>query len=72
MTRRTHPIVAELREIRRSRGLSQEAVARKAGTTKAMISLWETGQSTPGLASADAYAQALGYTLALTPREAAQ
>lgn len=68
--RRTpHPLVAQLKAERQARGLSQEAVARRIGTTRALVSLWETGQGTPGLFNTIAYAAALDYTLTLTPKD---
>ena len=66
MSRRApHPIVAELREIRRDRGLTQEAVARRMGRGRKALSQWERGIYTPSVETTDEWATALGVTLAL-------
>ena len=68
MTRR-HPIVSQLREIRRHRrGVSQRSLAAVIGADRTAVGNWETGRFDPRLASVTAWANALGYDLALVRR----
>ena len=70
MTHRSpHPIIVALRAARHTQGLSQEAIGLRIGVPAATVSTWETGQYTPALTSVAAYAEALGLTLTLTPKE---
>ena len=51
-----------LRRLRRQRRLSQSALARRAGITRAMISAYENGHSQPSLATLDRLLAALEVT----------
>ena len=52
-----------LRQIREERGMTQEQLAEFLGTTKQVISRYETGQRVPKLTVAQEYARRLGVTL---------
>lgn len=52
-----------LKAIRKSRGLSQEALAELLGTTKQVISRYERGERVPKLSVAVKYAEILGVSL---------
>jgi len=61
------PIIATLRAERGRLGLTQTDVAQLIGRkTYQTIHQWESGKNTPTLASLRAWANALGYDLALT------
>ncbi len=51
-----------LRELRRLRGLSQQAVAKLLGVSQQAVGKWETGRSTPDLQTVAALAGQLGVT----------
>lgn len=53
-----------LREYRRTHGMSQEQLASILGTSKQVISRYETGDRSPKISVAAEYAQKLGLTLA--------
>jgi transcriptional regulator with XRE-family HTH domain len=55
--------VERLRELRRAAGLSQEALAKKAGVTTSVLQCWERGRNAPRLAAAIRLAKALHCTL---------
>jgi len=52
-----------LRQIRKERGLSQEEFAKQLGTTKQVLSRYETNQRAPKITIAGSYAEKLGVTL---------
>lgn len=52
-----------LKSIRLQRGMSQEELATLLGTTKQVISRYETNQRTPKITVANEYAQRLGVSL---------
>ncbi len=54
---------AAVRQLREARGLSQEALAYRAGTTYGTINRLELAQSAPAWATVRAIAEALGVTL---------
>lgn len=64
------PIVAELVELRRRAGVTQDRLAGRIGCSRRALSCWENGRATPGVDDAEAYAQALGHRLALVKRDA--
>ena len=51
-----------IRDARASRGLSQDALAERAGISQPSLSQIETGDTTPRLETLDAIADALGMT----------
>lgn len=59
----TDPIVLQLRDRRRAKGLSQREVARRMDVHQSMISEWEAGVVAPRIASLRAWAAALGLAL---------
>ncbi len=61
------PIVAQLRQARRDRGLTQEAVAARAGVVRPTIGTCERGEHSPTLPILEAWAGALGLELRLVP-----
>ncbi|MGI8333438.1 helix-turn-helix domain-containing protein [Actinomadura scrupuli] len=63
-----HPIVAELSRIRHRQGSSMRAAGGLAGLSKETVFRWENGQRIPQLDSLTAYADSLGYELALRPK----
>jgi transcriptional regulator with XRE-family HTH domain len=58
-------------ELRRLLGLTQVALAEEAGIFPSQLSHWEHEDRRPDLASLVKVARALGYDLALIPREGA-
>lgn len=64
-----HPIVQELRRIRRDSKLSQGALANTIGINQNSIAYRETGRVSPLLSHLSAWAEALGYELALRPKD---
>lgn len=71
MIRLTDPtrIGPALAEIRRSRGATQTAVAYAVGMWNTQYGHYEHGDKLPGLPNLIRLARALGYDLALVPRE---
>jgi len=61
--RKTNPIAAHLRERRFELGLTQEEVAKAAGTSHTAISRLESGTHTPSLATLQKIAVVLGEEL---------
>jgi transcriptional regulator with XRE-family HTH domain len=59
---------AKIRELRLAAGISQRALARRAGTTQAAVSLIERGHTSPTWETVEALLLALGYEPSLTPR----
>ncbi|GAB3854572.1 hypothetical protein GCM10028801_08920 [Nocardioides maradonensis] len=57
-----------LAAVRAASGLTQEALARRAGTSQATLSAYERGVKSPTLAVADRILHALGYELDAVPR----
>lgn len=57
-----------LTSARIAQGLTQAAVARRAGTSQATLSAYERGAKSPSLAVTERIIRALGYELDLTPR----
>lgn len=57
-----------LSAVRAATGLTQEAVARRAGTSQATLSAYERGKKSPTLAVTDRILHALGYELDAVPR----
>ena len=55
---------------RASRGLTQDAVARRSGTSQPTLSAYERGATSPTLAVVERILHALGYELGLQPRVA--
>jgi len=68
-SRTTSPIVRELIDALVLRGLSQESVAQAIGVSGAALSYWKSGVSRPNLVTTEAFAQVMGYKLALVPIE---
>lgn len=52
-----------LREIRKQKGMTQEALAAFSGVNRVSIAKYETGKSCPGLKTAEKLASALGVTV---------
>jgi len=57
------PFGDRLRQIRNEMGLTQEELAKKLGTTKQVLSCYETNQRAPKIALINAYAEKLGVSL---------
>ena len=57
-----------LTRARRAAGISQEALARRAGTSRPTLSAYEHGHKSPNLETAARIAGAAGFDLALQPR----
>ncbi|MGH3925619.1 MAG: helix-turn-helix transcriptional regulator, partial [Pseudonocardiaceae bacterium] len=57
-----------LERARRSAGLSQEELARRAGTSRPTLSAYEHGRKSPTLATASRLVTEAGYELVITPR----
>jgi transcriptional regulator with XRE-family HTH domain len=60
-----HPLISQLIEEREALDLSREETAKLAGIARRTIHAFDNGQNDPRLSSLEAYAQALGYTVAL-------
>lgn len=69
MSRRIHPIVAQLRDARIAAGLTQGAVAHRLGTNRQALRRWEVGRTEPLLCRVNDWAAALGYQITLTPED---
>jgi transcriptional regulator with XRE-family HTH domain len=65
----TDSLLAELRHIRQSRGLSLNQVARAAGFSQNDVSRWELGQHVPSVLNFLAVINALGYEVRLVKRD---
>jgi transcriptional regulator with XRE-family HTH domain len=61
-------LLAQLRRIRQSRGLSVCQVARTAGFTQNDVRRWEAGGVTPSVLNFQAVVNALGYEVRLVRR----
>ncbi|XTZ18167.1 helix-turn-helix domain-containing protein [Micromonospora echinospora] len=59
------PLIAELRALRRLRGITADTIATTAGITTGGLSKLENGHSGPRLSTVRAYAKAIGYDLHL-------
>jgi len=64
-------IARELRETRGRAGLSQRALAARAGTSQAAVAMYETGRKRPSVATLERLLDAMGATLRIEPRPAA-
>jgi len=58
-----------VRELRKREGVSQESLARRAGTTQAVVSRIERGEASPTLRMLGRLLLVLGYEADLTARE---
>jgi transcriptional regulator with XRE-family HTH domain len=58
-------VPSQLRDARRRAGLSQAALAARAGTSQATISAYESGRKTPSVATLSRLLQAMGSRLAV-------
>lgn len=61
-------LIAELRRIRVDRNIGQEILCEKIGIPRNALSRWECGRMQPGLFLLRAWANSLGYELALVER----
>ena len=57
-----------LAEVRRAAGLSQDELARRAGTSRTAVSAYEHGRKSPALDTVDRLVSAAGYELDVRPR----
>lgn len=64
-----HPVVAALRQIRRSRDILQRELAETTGYRRETFSQWEKGHRVPSLDQVQDWADALGYSIGLEERE---
>jgi transcriptional regulator with XRE-family HTH domain len=62
-------LLAELRRIRQSRGLSLNQVARAAGFSQNDVSRWEHGEHVPSVLNFQAVINVLGYEVRLVQRD---
>ena len=67
--RGTHPIIAQLRDLRIKRGIMQKDVAKKLGYSANQIYKAEVGDTKLYVDFVEDYANALGYQLVLLPIE---
>jgi transcriptional regulator with XRE-family HTH domain len=68
MRRRPHPLVSALAAIRQRQGLTQRMVAERAYLTPSLVGNWESGWKVPQLQGLMAYADVLGYEVAIVPK----
>jgi transcriptional regulator with XRE-family HTH domain len=66
-----HPLIAQLATERKQRRIPVSAIATRIGYGYHTIRYWETGEHMPGTEALQAYANALGYQLTLTPIQSA-
>jgi transcriptional regulator with XRE-family HTH domain len=64
-----HPLIAQLADERRRRGLSQVAAANRAGIAVSSLNAWEAG-ALPNLAALQCYLDGLGLRIVAIPAEA--
>lgn len=64
-----HPLLAQLADERRRRGLSQAAVAQRAGLSRSSVEAWEGG-AMPTLAALQCLLDALGLRVVAIPADA--
>ena len=69
MNKGTHPIVAQLRSVRRSRDILQRDLEARTGYQRERLSQWEQGHRVPNLTHLTDWANALGYDVVLQPRQ---
>ncbi|MEU4825086.1 helix-turn-helix transcriptional regulator [Actinomadura sp. NPDC023710] len=62
-------IVATLAQTRKTRRLGQGRIAARLGKCRNSVLRWELGHCSPSLDATAAWAEALGYRLALVPAE---
>lgn len=65
------PLNQQLREARRTAGLSISELARRSGTSRAAIHAYEAGTVSPSLETTQRILAAMGYTLTVTPLQPA-
>lgn len=65
---RPRGLLAELRRIRIEKGIAQGALCTKIGIEQDRLSTWECGRNQPVYGNLQAWANALGYELALVER----
>lgn len=64
-----HPIIDQLIEERRKKGLSQEKLAEKVGYCRSPFSRYELGANAPNLRFLSNWAESLGYDVVLKLKE---
>ena len=64
----THPIITELRRIRKESRMSQDAVAAALGKDSTQITNYERGHQSPRISLIADWADTLGYELVLQPK----
>ena len=64
----SHPIIKQLRRARCAQALTADELAAKIGCPTSSIWKWESGTSCPLFLNLEAWANALGYDITLTPR----
>lgn len=64
----THPIIEQLREVRRNRNLSQDQLSAAIGTAQNNLCRCEKGHHFPRLDTISAWAEALGFEIVLKAR----
>lgn len=64
-----HPIITQLHDTRKERGLSRNAISARIGWALYSVLQWEHGRRSPRLEAVADYADALGYQITLTPKE---
>jgi transcriptional regulator with XRE-family HTH domain len=69
MTRKPHPIISALREVRKASRISADAVGAALGKTQNDITKYELGHHAPRIDAVCAWALALGYEIVLRPKE---
>jgi transcriptional regulator with XRE-family HTH domain len=72
MTRKPHPIISALREVRLASRISQDAIGASLGKRSNEISAYENGhpgRQSPRICTLEAWASALGYEIVLRPKE---
>ncbi len=65
------PLVAELTAARKAQGLSQRQLADRMLCHRRTILTWENGMNSPVAPMLADWADALGFTLTLTPKDSA-
>ncbi len=69
MGKPVHPLIGELREIRKSQRLSQDAVGAAIGKVATAMTAYESGQHSPKIDTLCQWADTLGYDVVLKPKD---
>lgn len=64
-----HPVIAQLRDLRKAAGLSQQQVEQRHGIKAVVVGSYERGDRHPSIDSLQALLDVYGYQLVAVPRD---